>query len=777
MLPVRISMGAGQKPMAKEVILGLLLWFSLRVGFTVMTEAVRFWQWQSWDPLLLIVLLSNGLIRFWLGQHWVGEQIPTQISAQFHQPVLFFDPQLRMRWRNQRARTQGIIDCATMRGCRECKPLREDCLFHRALAIGRPQEELFGGEGGWWLIEAVPVFSSKGVLLGIYATRGEPMAKLDRALISREKRYRLMFWNAPDGMYRSTPEGKFLEVNPALVRLLGYPSREALMKVDITTELYFSWVERPHPEDTYQKYVTRLKRGDGQEIWVEINSRRTYDEEYGQLVYEGIVRDISIRMETEQELRRSRDDYLRMLEDFPAMLWRTDRLGNCDYVNKNWVIFTGRSPEVNFGQGWWDNIHPDDVEGCRSKLTAAWELRQSVEMEYRLRHFDGKYRWIVHYAYPFYNGEGRFAGYMGACYDISERKAMEARIKNLSFRDSLTGLYNRAFFEEELARLNCARQLPLSIILGDVNGLKLVNDTFGHQVGDQVLIDVARSLKQVCRREDIIARWGGDEFAILLPKTDGRKAQEIVERISAYIREGQSEQWKVDLSLGAATRTTMEEDVYQILREAEQKMYQHKMLESRSSRNSLIATILHVVNEKDPETENHSMRLQPIILRFGEILGLTADELDALSLLCVLHDIGKVGVDDGILNKSGKLSRQEWEEMKRHPEIGYRICLASPELTHIAEDILYHHEWWDGRGYPRGLKGQEIPLRARILAIVDAYDVMTNDRPYQRARSHDLALKELARCAGSQFDPYLVQVFLASMATDSYLQEVAAANG
>lgn len=342
------------------------------------------------------------------------------------------------------------------------------------------------------------------------------------------------------------------------------------------------------------------------------------------------------------------------------------------------------------------------------------------------------------------------------------RKKFEEKILFLSYHDQLTGLYNRRFMEEEIRRLDTPRQLPVSVIVGDVNGLKLTNDVFGHRAADLLLKKAAEIIKESCRREDIIARWGGDEFVILLPRTDMKAAEEIVRRSKNKCALDSEGPVQVSIALGYATKNKAEENIWQVLKEAEEWMYRHKLLQSKGYRNAVISFLKATLFEKSMETEEHAERLREISLKIAKGLGLSAKQMDELELLAVLHDIGKVAIKESILLKPGPLTEKEWEEMKKHPEIGCRIAQNTPELAFIAEYILCHHERWDGRGYPSGLKGEEIPLLSRILAVADAFDAMTNDRPYRKAISREEALVELERNAGTQFDPEVVSAFIES---------------
>jgi len=341
-----------------------------------------------------------------------------------------------------------------------------------------------------------------------------------------------------------------------------------------------------------------------------------------------------------------------------------------------------------------------------------------------------------------------------------ERKETKEEIKNLSLKDKLTGLYNRTYFEEELKRLDTKRQLPLSFIVGDVNGLKLVNDAFGPKEGDKLLKKVASVLKKCCRKEDIIARWGGDEFSILLPNTSEKDSEEILKRIRNTCLKTISHKIPVSISLGTSTKRNHRQDIGDVIKDAERWMYSRKLLERKSISSSIISSLERTLQEKSYETEEHAVRMKKMALKLGRALKLKENKLSELSLLSTLHDIGKIAITDEILLKKEKLTEKEWEIIKKHPEVGYNIASSSPQLMPIADAILSHHEWWNGTGYPRGLKGEEIPLTSRIITIVDAYDVMTHDRAYKKAVSKEEAIKELKRCAGTQFDPDLVEIFI-----------------
>ncbi len=441
------------------------------------------------------------------------------------------------------------------------------------------------------------------------------------------------------------------------------------------------------------------------------------------------IRKLNEELEEKIEIRTSQLDELNaVLEQQNALLsesQRVARLGSyvIDLLTKEWKC----SPELHeiLGidptyphtlEGLLEIIHPDWREISYSYFSQAKNERQLFDYEFKIiRIDDGEERWVHGHGKIEFDPLDNAVRLIGMIQDVTDRKQTEEKIVYLSFHDRLTGLYNRRFFEEELKRLDVARNYPLTLVMADVNGLKLINDSFGHAIGDELLINVAEVLRKGCRRDDIIARLGGDEFVILLPKTDTLETEQILKRINTLALQEKVGSIEISISFGYETKRHYAEDILELFKKAEDYMYKRKLFEGPSMRGKTIETIIRTLHEKNKREEQHSYRVSALCESMGQALSLPEGEIQELKNVGLLHDIGKIAIDENILNKPGKLTKDEWEEIKRHPEIGYRILSTVNGMSEMAEYVLTHHERWDGLGYPRGLKGEELPSSPELL--------------------------------------------------------------
>lgn len=347
--------------------------------------------------------------------------------------------------------------------------------------------------------------------------------------------------------------------------------------------------------------------------------------------------------------------------------------------------------------------------------------------------------------------------------DVSERIASEQRIQFLSYRDVLTSLCNRSYLEPILELPPPPEWLPLSMLVIDLNGLKLANDMFGHRVGDSLLARSSELLRSVLNEDKAtLVRWGGDEFVAMLPRTDKETCAAAAARLKAECEQSAIDPIRVSMAIGSATLTNTDEPLMSAFEAAEKQMYKNKLLENKKVRADMMSSVTAALLSKGVEREGHQQRLREQAPRFAKSLGLQpgSHEMKVLELLIPMHDVGYLALPADMLLQSGSLNEEEWELVKSHSEIGYRMASSIGEWA-LAEAIRGMHECWDGSGYPYGLSGEQIPYASRLLAIVDAFDVMTHDQVYKEAISPEDALREIEAQAGRQFDPRLAAAWIA----------------
>lgn len=356
--------------------------------------------------------------------------------------------------------------------------------------------------------------------------------------------------------------------------------------------------------------------------------------------------------------------------------------------------------------------------------------------------------------------------------------------KKLATTDPLTGILNRRALEEAFQKEVMRAQRynrPLSVMILDIDNFKLFNDTYGHTFGDEVLKTVASILKKSCRRVDILGRYGGDEFSIILPETPIEGAKKLAERIinnlkNTPILTPQNNKIPLNISIGIASYPFDTLEPEKLLTLADTAMYKAKTsgggrfallsssditpLKEEVPKFDIFLGLVNAIDNKDNYTFTHSLDVSKYAKKIGEKLGLSKEDLEILEIAGKLHDIGKIGIPSEILKKPGPLTEEEWKIIKEHPRLGYLILNQLPKMEKLLQAVLYHHERYDGKGYPQSLQGKDIPLLARILAVVDAYSAMKSDRPYRKALSKKEIIKEIKKNAGRQFDPEIAEIFV-----------------
>lgn len=574
--------------------------------------------------------------------------------------------------------------------------------------------------------------------------------------------YEMFFENLPFAVWIEDMELKILYLNNVYEKMYNVKYHEVFGKKNEDVfpkdlaEIYNSKI-RECIEDNTIKVAQGSVEGTIIECWIV----PLKDKNNKLKAVAGLITDISEKRSKEIEIESQKNILRTIIDALPESVFYKDRESRFIGYNKKFEEFYNE-------RGITDIIGKTDLEIYEDKEVAAKfiELDKEIMSTQKAKYYeqvreDKKGRKVEEIVkIPIVDKNKNTWGVVGVARDITERKNMEDRLRYLSETDMLTKLYNRYSFEEKSKELNIEENLPLGIVMGDVNGLKIVNDTLGHLEGDKLLINISKILKEICESKGYAFRWGGDEFMLLLPNFNEEKCDKIIADINDRCSSAHHEFIQLSIALAGEVKNNLDEDVYDYIKKAEEKLYRKKLLEKKSVKSTVMESLKKSLEEKNLETQEHTERVTEYALNIGKIMKLRTSELDELILSAELHDIGKIAINEEILLKKGKLTDEEFEIIKTHTEKGYRIISASSELGNVAKCVLAHHEKYDGTGYPIGLKKEEIPIIARIISVADSYDVMTHDRTYKKAMKKDEAIEELKRCSGSQFDPAVVKCFI-----------------
>lgn len=477
-----------------------------------------------------------------------------------------------------------------------------------------------------------------------------------------------------------------------------------------------------------------------------------------------LVDDITDRKRIENELFLEKEFFRTTLLSVGDGVISTDALGNIVVMNKVALDLTGwhlkevLGKKINEVFKIKDEITNELIDNSMDQFLGLNKFFQESNTNVLLSRFGDTFP-IEETASLIKDKSGNVTGVVIVFKDISERRKKEKQIEYLSFHDALTGMYNQRFIDETIKRLDVQRNLPLSMMILDVNGLKLTNDAFGHAAGDELLIQISEILNHVCRDDEIIGRIGGDEFLIILPKVPREGTKNIKERILKEIESFKESKVVVSLAIGSATKTSLEMKIADVKVEADRRMYKDKLKNGKIMRNKTIDKIMSRINHEIKFEKEHTAEVSEYCGLIGSFLDFRVSEIEEIKMAGLLHDIGKISIPLEILTK-GDLSDGDFDLIKRHPEISYQILKSVDRYVKIATTVLHHHERWDGSGYPEGLKGEEIPLKSRIIAVADAYQAMTSERIHRDKKSKAEAIRELKKCSGKQFDPGIVDIFI-----------------
>ena len=354
---------------------------------------------------------------------------------------------------------------------------------------------------------------------------------------------------------------------------------------------------------------------------------------------------------------------------------------------------------------------------------------------------------------------GRDYGTLLMFHDISEFKKLYNSMERTAMTDLLTGLSSRVHLQKKITEINLYRKYPYTAVVCSISGINLITEGFGEDAGKAATMHVADLLRSQLRASDFAAYDDGN-MIVLMPDTGSSDAEAVFNRISRILKHDRAFNFSLSFVFGIASRASRDADMQLTVSQAQADMLKNKMRVDAEVHKSIIDSLREALRLSAFETEQHSLRVQSLCVKIAEKLKLPETEINNLEKLALFHDIGKLSVPSEIINKPSPLTAEEMRIMQLHVINGYKIANVSEELAPVAREILCHHERWDGKGYPNGYAGEEIPYLSRIVTVADSFDVITHDRPYKFARPVQSALDEIRRNRGIQFDPAVVDAFL-----------------
>jgi len=582
---------------------------------------------------------------------------------------------------------------------------------------------------------------------------------------------RAMFNNHDAVMLLIDPNAStIIDVNPAAVKFYGY-TREEFIQMPLQI------INTSLPEEIRNNISLVLKQNRSQFTFthqLKSGEKRLVDVYSCPINHMGETRLFSIIFDvTEREAYKNalhlEKEYLTNLIQYantPIITWTPDF--KIDKFNRAFERLVGRSKEEVQGKsvGLLFPVDKKDMLFDEIRHTQDNEFRDNDELT--VIHSSGEKRILLWNSANIKDPNGKMIATIAQGTDITDRKRQEERLTYLSFHDHLTGIFNRRYFEAALLDVDNAAFYPLAVVIGDLNGLKQINDSYGYSTGDKAILKAAELISGGLRPGDIVARIGGDEFGILMMNAQQDQVEETTRNLQVLLSKERFGEITLSISFGVSIKTSTDQKMINILTEAEDALFKNKLYEGTSIRHDLVNVIMNALYEKSEREMNHSKRVSIISAAIASELGFSREKINKIRIAGLVHDIGKIGISEKILNKPDKLDEDEWVEMKGHSEAGWRILSSIDDFSEMAQFILCHHEKWDGTGYPRGLKGPDIPIEARIISLADAYDAMTKDRTYRIGMNKASATDEVKRNAGKQFDPSIVSVFLEKVLPSDY---------
>ncbi len=459
----------------------------------------------------------------------------------------------------------------------------------------------------------------------------------------------------------------------------------------------------------------------------------------------------------EKTMRKHINLLYQLIEQAPLPMMLHTETRQIHAVSHAFTELTGyRLQDVPTIRAWVEQAFPYRYDELYDHMVQLYNIKKRIyEGTYQVHTKDGNMlHWEFYSAYLGKDSKG-MKTIITTAIDVTDRKTKEKELTHKSYHDDLTGLYNRRYYNEMTTRFE--RMRDIGLVLADINGLKLINDVFGHSRGDKLLISFAEHLRKHMPKDAIIARMGGDEFIIVISDFERYDIDEIGRNIKTDIQNN-GEEIMPSAAIGYSQRKQGEKLKYTFTR-AENMLYQDKIHEYNKQTDQIIESLMNTLYSQTDENREHIDHLKTLTEPMIDALELRKEQAKELMLLVELHDIGKVSIDPDIFTHDDGLDDDQKKEIVRHPEIGYRIANALPKLKSVAYSILTHHENVDGSGYPFGLENGDIPLNARIFRIIESYEVMTRGTHYKEKIHPTKAMEELKAKTGTLYDEALVEIF------------------
>ena len=638
----------------------------------------------------------------------------------------------------------------------------------------RPEEALMDKSMRWWHIST---YSPKTGFVAMICEDITDKKILDEKLRDNEEIMRVIFEVSGEGLWDWHIDNDVVYHNKMWHKVTGIGEDVEthsidefldMIHIDDRDKVKEKFIQTTEGHGNYQS-IHRMVKEDGSIIWVADQGTVIESKGLKSRRMIGSIQDITERKQAERELQLEKELSQSTILSVADGIITVDQDGIITLVNSSAEELIGRSKEDMIGSNIDDTL-PIFGPNSNNKASKSWfhDLRNGllrdgynpIEEESILLTDSGKKLRISKKVAPITLPDGDNVGFVVAFSDITEKHENQQKIEHMSLHDSLTGLYNRHSMEDALYKFDVASNLPYAIIILDLNNLKLANDVFGHKMGDDLLKKSAEFLKDVFRKDDFISRIGGDEFCVLLPKTSRTSADRIKTKIIKESSKYKVEPITLSLAVGYAVKVDKSERIDDVMREADTNMYHNKNQNRLFVKEKTLDSFMKYNNMNIVKEKDHNDRVSILSAALYEAIGKSDEEVEKLKKAALLHDIGKIAIPSEIFNKKKSLTKDEVDQIRTHSQASHQILCVIQEYEFFADAILHHHERVDGTGYPGGLVGNEIPLEARVIAIADAYESMTSDRPYKKAISKAKAIKELRACSGSQFDHTLVEIFI-----------------